>query len=179
MNQAARRYALALFKSAKDTQVVDEIQQQLHLFEDAIDHHHLLKNALFNPLLNKREVAEALKELAQYNKFSSLVSNLLQILVSQKRLSLIPEIIKIFDDIIDQEQGIVHAFLTSADPMSSPQKKVMTDLLEEKLSSRIKLQEKIDRTLLGGYILQVGPYLFNNTLNYKLNKLNQSLKKVI
>lgn len=160
-------------------QGVDEIQQQLHLFKDIIDHHSLLKNALLNPLLNKRELSKALKELAEYSKFSTLVSNLLQILVHQKRLSLIPGIIKIFDEILDREQGIVHAILTSADPMSLPQKKVITDLLEERLFSRIKLQEKIDATLLGGYILQVGPYLFNNTLNYKLNKLNQSLRKVI
>ncbi len=179
MNQAAKRYAEALFKSAQEIKEVEQVRQQFNLFKDLADQHPLLQKMLSNPLLNKIEVAEALKEIAKKSKFSTLFSNLLQTLALQKRLPLLPKIFSYFEEITHQSQGIMNAYITSAQKMSEKQKKLLGDLLEQKLSSQITLQEQVNADLLGGYIIRIGPYLFDNSLNYKLNKLNQSLKRVI
>lgn len=179
MNQASKRYAEALFKSAQSDKKVDQIQQELRAFEILIQQHTILKKMLHNPLLNKKEVASTLLEIAKKLNLSSLSSHFLQMLTFQKRLPLLQDIIASFNDIIDRTQGILNAYVTSAYKMSDEQKTLLTGLLEQKLFSRIKLHEQVNQDLLGGYIIQIGPYLFDNTLSYKLKKLNQSLKKVI
>ncbi|OJX09862.1 MAG: ATP synthase F1 subunit delta [Caedibacter sp. 37-49] len=179
MNQAAKRYAEALFKSAQEIKEVEQIRQQLNVLKELADQHSPLKKMLSNPLLNKKEVANALHELTKKIKFSTLLSNLLQMLALQKRLSLLPKIFSYFEEITDQSQGILNAYITSAQQMNEKQKKALSELLGQKLSSQIKMQEKVNTDLLGGYIIRVGPYLFDNSLSYKLNKLNQSLKKVL
>ncbi|MBN9343303.1 MAG: ATP synthase F1 subunit delta [Caedibacter sp. 38-128] len=179
MNQVSKRYAEALFKSAENNKKVEQVRQELHILKNLCDQHGVLKRMLHNPLLNKKEVAVALLEFSKTCKFSTLLSNLLQMLALQKRLPLLQNIITSFEEIIDQSQGILNAHVTSAHTLSEKQKKSLTDLLEQKLSSKINLREQVNADLLGGYIIQIGPYLFDNTLSYKLSKLSQSLKRVV
>ena len=179
MIQASKRYAEALFKSAQSDKKADQIQQELRALENLIEHHAIFKKMLHNPLLNKKEVGAALLEISTKLNLSSLSSHFLQMLVFQKRLPLLLNIIASFNDIIDRTQGVLNAYVISAHKMSDEQKASLKDLLEQKLSSKIKLHEQINQELLGGFIIQIGPYLFDNTLSYKLKKINQSLKKVI
>lgn len=179
MNQASKRYAEALFKSAESNKEVVKIRQDLYVLKNLSDQHRMLKKMFHNPLLNKQEVAMALYDLAKRYKFSALLSNLLEMLALQKRLPLLENIISAFEEIIDQSQGVLNAHVTSSHKLTEEQKKSLIDLLEQKLSSKIKLHELVNRDLLGGYIIQIGPYLFDNTLSYKLNKLNRSLKRVV
>jgi F-type H+-transporting ATPase subunit delta len=179
MNQTSKRYATALFKSAPNNKEVEQLRQQLHIFKNLYEHHAVLSKVLHTPLLNKKEVAAALFDLTKKYKFSPILINFFQLLSSQKRLPLLDDIILQFDKIVDHAQGVLNACITSAHTISAQQKKSLTDLLEQKLSSPVKLREVVNTDLLGGYIIQIGPYLFDNTLSYKLNKLNQSIKKVI
>ncbi|AIL13016.1 hypothetical protein IM40_05075 [Candidatus Paracaedimonas acanthamoebae] len=179
MNQVSKRYAEALFKSAENNKEIEQIRQELHLLKKLSDQHVALKKMLHNPLLNKKEVVSSFFELAKRCQFSALLSNFLQMLAFQKRLPLLQDIITSFEEIIDRSQGILNAHVTSAHTMSEKQKQLLTDLLEQKLSSKINLHEQVNADLLGGYIIQIGPYLFDNTLSYKLSKLSQSLKRVV
>ncbi|MBN9412936.1 MAG: F0F1 ATP synthase subunit delta [Candidatus Paracaedimonas acanthamoebae] len=178
MNQASKRYAEALFKSAAESKEIEKIRQELYVFKKLFNQHAILEKILYTPLLSKKEVADALLELAKRIGFSALFTNFLQVLALQKRLPLLQDITASFEEIFDRSQGILKAYITSAHKMNEEQKKLLITLLEQKLSSKIILHENINTNLLGGYIIQIGPYLFDNTLSYKLNKLYQSLKRI-
>ena len=72
--------------------------------------------------------------------------------------------------------GEVSAEIISAPELSKQQRDALETCLEEAIGSKVKVEESIDPTLLGGLVLKVGSKMVDSSLKTKLQRLQLVMK---
>ena len=74
-----------------------------------------------------------------------------------------------------EQQGELYATVISAIPLTQNLENQIHDKLEDFSGKKIHILNKIDKSLLGGFILKIGDMEFNSSLAYKLKILKAKL----
>ncbi|HEY6538255.1 MAG TPA: F0F1 ATP synthase subunit delta [Candidatus Dormibacteraeota bacterium] len=101
--------------------------------------------------------------------------NLLLVLVSSRRQSLLPAISEAYQQLVDKREGRVLAQLTTAVPVSAAEQKRLADGLSARLQLDVRFEAKVDPSLLGGAVVRVGDRVFDASLTTRLQQLRQDL----
>ena len=95
------------------------------------------------------------------------------------RMNFIEDIIDQFLNKLSIERGEIKAELTTALPISN---EINNTLVKEvkKLtkSEKIELKTNVDKSLIGGLVLQVGSTMIDSSIKTKLNSLKMTMKGV-
>ena len=84
----------------------------------------------------------------------SAVANLLAIMADNGRLSLLPEVAMLFDQLKQAAESTVAVHVTSAYPLSDAETQQLADTMQEKLARSITLTSETDPSLLGGALIR-------------------------
>jgi F-type H+-transporting ATPase subunit delta len=91
--------------------------------------------------------------------------NFVALLGRNRELNKAEEIIRAFNDLWSREQGEVAAELTSARELGPTARKAVVNYLKEKASAKkIILEEKVDKKLIGGFILKYNNRILDGSL---------------
>ncbi len=105
-----------------------------------------------------------------------VVTNFVAILEKNRDLNKELAIIEAFNEIWNTANGEVAATLTSARELSSGVKETMVDYLKEKTGAKkISVEEKIDKALIGGFVLRYGSKVLDGSLKSSLNSLKNKI----
>jgi F-type H+-transporting ATPase subunit delta len=130
--------------------------------------------ALANPALpvDQRSVAVAslLKGTA-----SGPVQNLIQLLLRRGRIEELGRVAAEFRRLDDRRQGITHATVTSAAPLSQDDVRALTARLEQSTGGRVALTTQVDEALLGGLVVRIGDRLIDGSVRGRLERLRNQL----
>lgn len=86
----------------------------------------------------------------------------------------------ILKKIIHKQEGILEAYVSSAEPLDENQKKDIVKELKRRYSAtEIILIEKIDISLLGGFKIEIGNEVIDLSIKSKISKLQEHLIKQI
>jgi F-type H+-transporting ATPase subunit delta len=77
--------------------------------------------------------------------------------------------------LVDAEHGQARARVRSAVALTDQEKQELSARLERALGKRILLEERVDSTLLGGFVAQVGSLILDGSLDGQLARLRQRL----
>ena len=72
--------------------------------------------------------------------------------------------------------GEVSAEIISATDLSKEQRDALETCLKEAIRSKVKIEEFVDPTLLGGIIVKVGSKMIDSSLKTKLQRLQLVMK---
>jgi len=116
----ARRYAMALFELALEQGKVELVDEQAQFLEDLFRDHQV--RAFFqSPRIpaeqKKRLIASQLSEL-----LDPVVHNLLKLLIDKRRIGLLAEIMREFDELTDRHRGVEEVTIVSAVPLTEQQR---------------------------------------------------------
>ena len=106
---------------------------------------------------------------------SDVTQKLLSLLISNNRLFLLKEVAKSYINLFNKQQGELNATVISAIPLTQNLEKQIHGKLEDFSGKKISLLNKIDKSLLGGFILKIGDMEFNSSLAYKLKTFKAKL----
>lgn len=139
------------------------------------------KTIIDNPDLPKAKAEEFLSEICEKYTGKALtkdIKNFIHILVENGRLALAPAIFETFEAYKAERDEIKDALITSAFPIedSSNQLKTLTDQLEQRFSCKIKPTVKVDESLIGGVIIEIGDEVIDASIRGKLEKMAVVLK---
>jgi len=120
-----------------------------------------------------------------YGLFASLAGeavfaqsqNLIRVLIENRRLSLVPEIRDLFEDLKNEREGIVEAQITSAFPLEGASLATLVADLEQRFKRKVKPQVNVDATLIGGVRMQVGDEVIDGSVRGKLAAMAVALTK--
>lgn len=175
-NEAAQRYAAALFEAAKEVNVQDKILEELRAAHKAFSSEEL--NSFFaSKGASEDEKAKAL--LSSFDKlgWSELFKSFLTVLTKNNRTNLVSEIAIAYQSVIDASNGITRGVVKSASPLSPDDRKKLEEKISTVIKKKIILEYKEDKSLIGGLVAQVGSYSFDDTLETQLSLLNEELKR--
>jgi F-type H+-transporting ATPase subunit delta len=172
--RTSRRYAKVLFNLARETGRMDEIHRDLIGLQDLVRRSPDLSAFLTNYLVAAERRIETLRLLFE-NKLNDLTYRFLMLLEEQKRMKQLAPIVDFFQELYDQEQGVLKAKITSARPLSDEQLVALRRKLEGRFQKRVAMEPKVQPALLGGFTVQVGDMIFNSSTAHQLEVFKQKL----
>lgn len=169
---SAKRYAQAAFAIAQERDQVDLGGLELWAVEDALQHEEfraLLEQAAIPMARKVQLIREVLKGV------NPLVQNLVCLLVSRRRLSLISDIRREYVRLVDAYHGRERVEVVSAVPLDADEEKKVTRLLQGIVGREVVLESRVDPETLGGLVIRVGDKLIDGSVRGRLEGLKESL----
>ncbi|UCD83739.1 MAG: F0F1 ATP synthase subunit delta [Deltaproteobacteria bacterium] len=172
-----RRYARALFSLSKEEGVLEEIEKELGQFAGLWESEEELQRMISSPVVQLREKVDLVGKITESLKLPPVLGDFLRLLTAKGRLTIIAEICRAFEQLIDQEKGRLRAVLTSAVPLPGQTIDKIKVTLEKVLGKEISLRVDEDPELIGGAIAQVGSLVFDGSVKTKLKQMESKLKQ--
>jgi len=172
---AARRYAEAAYLIAREEKTEDAwsvgLQAVAALFGDSQAERFFASERA--PAEDKLSLVE--KALAGVDKS---VMSMALLLLRRRRTSLGPQIAQAYQEILDRAQGISHAVVTSAVPLSADELRDVEQKLRELAGGPVTVETQVDESILGGLIVRIGDRLIDGSTRSRLSALKQRLEGV-
>jgi F-type H+-transporting ATPase subunit delta len=166
------RYARALFEVAKERSRIDEIEEDLQSVVEAFSDDKI-RRVLMNPRLDTQEKKALIDSFA--HEVTSEVANFLKVLIDRHREDELAEIAEEYTAISDEARGIVEATVTTAVRMSEAERRLIKEQLGKSLNKEVRIEERVDRDVLGGVLVRVGNRVYDGTVAGKLSRFKQHL----
>ena len=171
-NVRATRYAQAAFPVARrENQIeawITALDSAAELFQDR-----RAGQVLTSPVIPPDRKLAALRELLP--GVPSQVSNFLGILAHRDRLELIPGVAAQFRRLANEERGIAVAQVTTAIALDQAQRDLIAARLSARIGRQIMLEERVDPSILGGVVAQIGDDVIDGSVRGRLERLRRRL----
>lgn len=171
----ARPYAEAVFGVAQEKNRLDAWAEMLE-FLSAVSANPQMRSLVADPNLTEEQVANTVLGIGG-ERLDGDARNFVQLLAHNNRLTLLPEIAQLFDELKADAEGVVEANIASAYPMSDGQLKDLVARLEKKFKHRIDPRVSVDRELIGGVKVEVGDEIWDASVKGKLENMAFSLAR--
>jgi len=170
MKISNKQYILAYFDLAKEK---NDLEKNINELEKINQHFGLIKPLVDDPNLSDKEKMD---NLAKLNLGQENI-NLLLLLKKNNNLSKFNLIINGLRKKINYENGILESNLTTANPLNDQERIEIKKKIEDIFKSKINMSEKVDKNILGGFIISIEDKLIDASLKNQLNLLRQELIK--
>jgi F-type H+-transporting ATPase subunit delta len=110
------------------------------------------------------------------DKLGAEGANLARLLVENKRLALLPEIVAMFEVLKAEQEGELAAHITSAFTLDAGQMAGLVAKLEAKFGRKVSATQSVDAELIGGVVIQVGDEIMDASVRGGLEALSVTLK---
>lgn len=172
----ALKYAKGLFIVAKELNKLREFGEQLiqvrELFIKVPEALRVLESPIYLPEFKM----EILEELLKTVQLDEEVIRFLKLLVEKGRIQFFKEIVDIYQQLVDEEFGILRGEVVTAYPLSEEEKKQLEEVLREVLKKEVLLESVVDKGIIGGIKVKVGDFVFDNTIKRQLQKFKEIIK---
>jgi F-type H+-transporting ATPase subunit delta len=108
-------------------------------------------------------------------KESAEAKNLVQMLVLNHRLQLLPAIHAQFETLMNAKDGAADALIVSAFPIEGAQLNDLVASLEQKFKRKLKPTVEVDKSLIGGVRITVGDEVLDSSVRARLASMQAAL----
>lgn len=171
----AARYASALFELATEVGNVAGVEADLSKFDALLDESEDLRRLIASPVFSIEDQARGLSAVLAKAEISGLAANFFNLVTKNRRLFVLPQIIKAFRAIAARARGEVTAVVTSAVPLKDDQVAALKESLKAAVGKEVNLTAKVDPSLIGGLIVKLGSRMIDSSLKTKLAGLKNAL----
>jgi len=168
----ARPYAEAAFKSARDGNTLGPWSDALSRLAQ-VARNDTARDVLGNPRLSASQIGSLIADVA--GSLSPEQHNFVQLLASNERLSVLPEIVEHFEALKNVHEGVLDAHIASAYPLSDQQVAEVLATLEGKYGRKVKATVSVDPDLIGGISIRIGDEVLDTSVRGKLAQLADAL----
>jgi F-type H+-transporting ATPase subunit delta len=166
----ARPYARAAFGAAQDAQQLPAWSQALG-FSAQVAGDPQVAALLLNPQLGREQALALLSPEGADEAFVRFLG----VLAGARRLTLLPEIAALFEQLRAEAGRIVLATVTSASELPEGELDVIKAALAKRFGRQVDLTTAVDASLIGGAIIDAGDVVIDGSLRGKLARLQAAL----
>ena len=171
--RAALRYAKAALnlslEQKKEEAVAKDMQEIIAVFEANKE----LSVFLENPVVANQAKQDALTKV--FSALQSISNQLIALLTNNNRLDLLPQVAKAYLSLFKKHQGKETAVVTTAVALTPDLEKIILAKAKELSSSEISLENNVDPSIMGGFILRIGDMQYNASVAHQLDQLKREL----
>lgn len=176
MNQGkiSVRYAKALFSTAKDRKNLLAIKNDVELVSNALKTIKELTDFIYSPVAKPSQKKKFFSILLE-KKVEKLTLDFLFLVIDNKRETYLSDIFRVFNVLYKKSEGIKTVTLTGTKEFSESQKKNVISFIEKNFNTKVDLEEKIDASILGGFVLRIEDQQFDASVSNKLKEIKKEL----
>lgn len=169
----ARPYAKAAFDFAVENQAVAKWQEMLAFTAEVTRNEQvgeLLSGSIAPETLAKTFISVCGDEIDEH------VQNLIRVMADNGRLTTLPEVLTQFIQLRDSLESTIEVDVISANELSEQQSAKISAAMEKRLSRKVKLNCKIDKSVIAGVIIRVGDLVIDGSIRGRLERLTDVLQ---
>jgi F-type H+-transporting ATPase subunit delta len=172
--RVSSRYAKSLIGLAREKDVLEQVKNDMDLFQNTVEESRDLQLMLKSPVISHYTKAGILKQIFS-GKLSEMSEKFLDIVCRKARESLLPSIAIEFLRQYDLIKGIQKAKVISAVELTSEMEEQLLKKVEQLTGKVVQLETEIDESLISGYILQIGDKQVDDSVKGRLEDLKSEL----
>ncbi|MEM7085963.1 MAG: ATP synthase F1 subunit delta [Bacteroidota bacterium] len=176
MSRAAIRYAKAVLRHANDTNATQQVFEDMKAVHSTISASKELRNMLKSPIVKGEDKKQAL--LSIFKGQSDTTKGLINVLVDNKRSDVLSGVSQSFISLYNEAKGVKVAQVTSALALTPElETKVLAKVKELTGSDHVTIENTIDASIIGGFILRVGDIQYNASIANQLGNIKREFSK--
>src|SRR3954447_26556753 len=175
MEELGQVYARALFQAATEHDELDEVQEQLAIWAEALGENKNLQTFFFSPRFSSAEKKDAIRKIIEGGNERFL--NFLELLAERHRLPATFRIRRSFDELWREEHKMLTVEVTSAVDLDESLVRSIGDRIEERTGRRIELTSRVDPDIIGGLVLRVGNKVLDASVSGRLQRLRKQITR--
>ena len=171
--KSAIRYAKALLEMSIEQNTIDSIVFDMQRIVSMADCSKEFVIFLHSPVVKSDKKILILEKLLP--KLQPLSSAFISLLTKNGRAPILHFIAAGFVSLVEQHRGIVTGTITSAVALNEESRKKILSKLAATIQGELQLTEKIDPSLIGGFIITIGDKQIDASVSQQLKNLRQEL----
>jgi F-type H+-transporting ATPase subunit delta len=172
-SRAAIRYAKAIFSLANESDMSLRVYEDMLFYIDLSSNEKSFSEMLANSVINTKSKHDII--LSLNNNTSALSKNLIGLLISNKRLSILVDVCNAYKSLYEKANNITKAIVVTALPITDNIREAALLKINSISSKKVEINNIIDKNILGGFILRYDGKEYNASLSNKLQKIKKEL----
>lgn len=168
----ARPYAKAAFDFAAEHHSIEHWQNMLTFSAQVATHNQVAQ--LLSGVMHSEKTAQILMDICA-DQLDESAKNFIRVMAKNGRLSLLPEVLRQFIALRATMDSVVDLEVFSAIPLNEDQKKKIIVAVEKRLGLKVKLNCKIDKSIIAGLIIRHGDKVIDGSVSHRLKRLKDFL----
>lgn len=175
-NQAANRYAIALFDLAKEQGALDAAYQDMLTFHGAVQESREFAVFLKSPIVSPDKKQEVFDRT--FGMFNELTAKFIALVTKNRREDLLPRIASEFIEMFKEERGMAEVTIISAAKLDQSVIDGIMAKVKPALPGHLTIKEEINADLIGGFVVRFGNTRIDASIVHQFDLLKQSLSKI-
>ncbi|UCF63799.1 MAG: F0F1 ATP synthase subunit delta [bacterium] len=173
-SRVTRRYAKALFDLAREQNILDQIESDVIQLQKIMAESEEMVALLQSPVIQVSEKRNLVTKIFE-DTVNRVTFDFLNLLLQKNREELLSEIISYFLKYLDDSKGILRGELLTAYELSASQKTALKNQLDRITGKDVLLQEKIDSSLIAGFVVRLDDTVIDSSIKNQLDKMREKL----
>ena len=170
----ARPYAKAAFEYASTAKAVQSWSDAFDVAAAVVEQDRV-KNALISPSLSAERKASIFLQILG-DELDEKQKNFVRILAENKRLGLLPYIKEQFVAMKAMQEKSIDVEVTAAYELPVDLTNKLAQALSARLNRKVSVHGSVDKSLMGGAVIQTGDLVIDGSVRGRLAKLAERLK---
>jgi F-type H+-transporting ATPase subunit delta len=174
--RVASRYAKSFIDLTMEQGVFEQAYDDMKTIVDLCKSNHDFVTFLKSPIIKTDKKQAVLKEIFA-GKLNKVTDTYIQLITAKRREIYLSEIAVEFVNQYKDKKKILTAVVTTANGIDDTIRKKVMEIVKGVSSSEVVLEEKIDKDIIGGFIIRVGDKQIDATIAKKINNLKRTFKE--
>lgn len=170
-SRAAIRYAKAILDLAVENKATDALEEDMQSIVNTISGSSELREMLASPIVQAAQKKKALIEI--FKGGHSITEEAISMLANNKRINMLNEVALKYLILNERLKGQDVAFVTTAVALTPDLEKKVLEQIARLTGNKVTIQNKIDESIIGGFVLRVGDLQYDASIANKLNSLKR------
>lgn len=176
MAAVASRYARALVDAILAQKIDADIARlQLRSIGQAVHDSDDLRRVWESPAVSPEQKRAVLDGIAKQMSVVKPIRNFIAILIDNRRIAMLDDIIRQFENELDAQLGFVEVEISSARTLTPGEKRDLENRIERLTSKKVRARYASNPELLGGVSVRVGSTIYDGSVRGQLEKMRQEL----
>jgi len=171
----ARPYARAAMEVAQSPEKAALLRDDLATFERVRKSSTDLQEMYANPGIDFESKSKVTGAIAKRLGLSDLAVRLLDVLIRNRRINDLSDIVAGLATMIREATGTVAAEVRSASELSPKEEAELRAMLERKVGAKVDVDITVDASLIGGFVAKIGSEVYDASVSGKIEKFRESL----
>jgi F-type H+-transporting ATPase subunit delta len=172
----ASRYAKSLMDLVIEKGQLEKTFSDMQWLQQVVRQSRDFTNLLRSPIIKDDKKATVIDAVIK-GKVSDTTSSFVHLLIAKGREGNLQEIISSFINQYKEYKNIYSVKLTTAVPVDEDlKKKIISQIQKTSEMQNIELETKVDKELIGGFVLEAGDKLIDASIAHELKKISREFE---
>jgi F-type H+-transporting ATPase subunit delta len=173
----SKRYAKAIFDLAVENRNQDRVLADLRSLNSAFALDPSIADFFSSPMVTPAKKTDALKKALAGKDVSTEVNNFMLLLAEKDRLAVFSDAVEAFQTEIDDANNVCRGVVRSMTALSPAERTQVEETVEGILKKKVIMSYKVDPSVIGGLVAQVGSHTFDDSLQTHMMRMTEELKR--